>query len=113
MWLVVLMAGLGCVATESGEPLRAAAPAAGKDVAAEPSTAEEAGPVSPAGTQAGVEPAVDPEAGGAPPAAPGFVSPGRDPVDGFSVFPAFMPPVSFGTETQDCRLGTDPYSTCI
>lgn len=103
VWLVVLMAGLGCAGTESGEPLRAAAPAAGKEVAAEPSTAEEAGPVSAAGTQAGAE----------PPAAPGFVSPGRDPVDGFSVFPAFMPPVSFGTEIQDCRLGTDPYSTCI
>ena len=28
-------------------------------------------------------------------------------------FPAFMPPVAVGTETQECQLGTDPYSTCI
>jgi hypothetical protein len=33
--------------------------------------------------------------------------------DGLGAFPAFMPPLAAGTETQECQLGTDPYSTCI
>ena len=32
---------------------------------------------------------------------------------GLGSFPAFMPPVAVGTDTQECKLGTDPYSTCI
>ena len=32
---------------------------------------------------------------------------------GLGSFPAFMPPVAIGTDTQKCQLGTDPYSTCI
>lgn len=31
----------------------------------------------------------------------------------FSVFPAFMPPVAFGGDTEECQLSSDPYSTCI
>lgn len=34
-------------------------------------------------------------------------------LDSFSVFPAFMPPVAFGGDLQECELGSDPYSTCI
>lgn len=27
--------------------------------------------------------------------------------------PAFLPPIGFGVDTQECQLGSDPYSTCI
>ena len=36
-----------------------------------------------------------------------------DGTDGLGAFPTFMPPVALGTDTQECQLGTDPYSTCI
>ncbi len=32
---------------------------------------------------------------------------------GFGVFPAFVPPIGLGGNTQECELGSDPYSTCI
>ena len=38
---------------------------------------------------------------------------GPDEGDSLGAFPTFMPPVAIGTETQECQLGTDPYSTCI
>jgi len=38
---------------------------------------------------------------------------GSDGTDGLGAFPTFMPPVALGTDTQECQLGTDPYSTCI
>ncbi len=43
----------------------------------------------------------------------GSTSLGFDETNNLGSFPAFMPPVAVGTETQECRLGTDPYSTCI
>lgn len=43
----------------------------------------------------------------------GSTSLGADDTNNLGSFPAFMPPVAVGTETQECRLGTDPYSTCI
>lgn len=36
-----------------------------------------------------------------------------DGTEGLGSFPAFMPPVALGADTQECQLGTDPYSTCI
>jgi hypothetical protein len=38
---------------------------------------------------------------------------GPDDATGLGSFPAFLPPVAVGTDTQECKLGTDPYSTCI
>jgi hypothetical protein len=38
---------------------------------------------------------------------------GPDEATGLGSFPAFLPPVAVGTDTQECKLGTDPYSTCI
>ena len=38
---------------------------------------------------------------------------GLNGTDGLGAFPTFMPPVALGTDTQECQLGTDPYSTCI
>ena len=38
---------------------------------------------------------------------------GSDATDGLGAFPTFMPPVAQGAQTQECQLGTDPYSTCI
>jgi len=47
----------------------------------------------------------------------GGSDPAPDPGPGdegsLGAFPAFMPPVAVGTETQECQLGTDPYSPCI
>jgi len=39
--------------------------------------------------------------------------PGSDDTSGLGAFPVFLPPVAVGTDTQECQLGTDPYSTCI
>ncbi len=36
-----------------------------------------------------------------------------DQSSGFGVFPAFVPPIGLGGKTQECELGSDPYSTCI
>lgn len=36
-----------------------------------------------------------------------------DQPSGFGVFPAFVPPIGLGGDTQECELGNDPYSTCI
>ena len=38
---------------------------------------------------------------------------GPDDGNALGAFPAFMPPVAIGSDTQECQLGTDPYSTCI
>lgn len=38
----------------------------------------------------------------------GFVDSGE-----FAAFPAFLPSTGFAPEVQDCKLGEDPYSTCI
>jgi hypothetical protein len=38
---------------------------------------------------------------------------GVGPSSGLGSFPAFMPPVAVGTDARECKLGTDPYSTCI
>ncbi len=38
---------------------------------------------------------------------------GPSDASGLGSFPAFLPPVAVGTDTQECKLGTDPYSTCI
>lgn len=43
----------------------------------------------------------------------GSSSLGSDDTSGLGAFPAFLPPVAVGTDTQECNLGTDPYSTCI
>lgn len=43
----------------------------------------------------------------------GASSPGPGQAGGLGAFPAFMPPVAIGSDTQECQLGTDPYSTCI
>lgn len=43
----------------------------------------------------------------------GSPGPGFGETDNLGSFPTFMPPVAAGTETQECSLGTDPYSTCI
>lgn len=47
------------------------------------------------------------------PTVPGSSSLDLDTTDGLGSFPTFMPPVALGTDTQECYLGTDPYSTCI
>lgn len=31
----------------------------------------------------------------------------------FGAFPAFVPPLGLGSDTEECELGNDPYSTCI
>lgn len=49
----------------------------------------------------------------APRVPPRSTGPGFDDTDNLGSFPAFLPPVAAGTETQECSLGTDPYSTCI
>lgn len=38
---------------------------------------------------------------------------GPSELSGLGSFPAFLPPVAVGTDTQECKLGSDPYSTCI
>lgn len=43
----------------------------------------------------------------------GTSSLGPSDTSGLGSFPAFLPPVAVGTDTQECKLGTDPYSTCI
>lgn len=83
---VVLLASLACSPADTGLPLRAAESA---ETAA--STAVSQAP------------------------APGVESSSFGPSDtsGLGSFPAFLPPVAVGTDTQECKLGTDPYSTCI
>ena len=48
-----------------------------------------------------------------PVATPESNSPGSQESSDFSVFPAFMPSVTFSGDTEECRLSSDPYSTCI
>ena len=83
---LILGLGLGCSPTETTLPLSSA------------ETADSLG-------------------GSALPAAPapvaGSSSLGLNSTDGLGSFPTFMPPVALGTDTQECQLGTDPYSTCI
>ena len=38
---------------------------------------------------------------------------GGNALDDISVFPSFMPALGFSTDTSDCQLTDDPYSTCI
>jgi len=38
---------------------------------------------------------------------------GGNALDDISVFPSFMPALGFTTDTSDCQLTDDPYSTCI
>ena len=82
---LVLMTGLGCTPAETAMPLSSA------------ETADSLGGGS--------------EARSAPPAESSAFEP--DATDGLGAFPTFMPSVAQGTDTQECQLGTDPYSTCI
>ena len=83
---LALVVGLGCSPAETALPL---------------SSAESADAL---GSQA-LEAAPAPLAGSS--------SLGSDDTSGLGAFPAFLPPVAVGTDTQECHLGTDPYSTCI
>ena len=38
---------------------------------------------------------------------------GGNALDDISVFPSFMPALGFNTDTSNCQLTDDPYSTCI
>jgi hypothetical protein len=81
-----LMAGLGCTRAETAMPLSSA------------ETADSLG-----GGSSEASPA--PLAGSSV-----FQS---DATDGLGAFPTFMPSVAQGSDSQECQLGTDPYSTCI
>ena len=84
--VLTLIVGLGCSPAETALPLSSvdSADALG-------SQATESAPVPLAGSS----------------------SLGSDDTSGLGAFPAFLPPVAVGTDTQECHLGTDPYSTCI
>ena len=84
--ILVLVTGLGCSPAETALPLSSA------------ETADSLGGGSLAT---------------APAPLAGSSSLGSDGTDGLGAFPTFMPPVALGTDTQECQLGTDPYSTCI
>jgi len=83
---LVLILGLGCSPTETALPL---------------SSGERADALGGQVLEAAPEPLA------------GSSSLGSDDTSGLGAFPAFLPPVAVGTDTQECHLGTDPYSTCI
>ena len=84
--ILAFVPSLSCSPADSSLPLRAA---------------ESAEPIGTASVGDGSAPLV------------GSSSLGLGESGGLGSFPAFMPPVAVGTDTQECKLGTDPYSTCI
>ena len=84
--ILALMPSLSCLPADSGLPLIAA---------------ESAEPIESSSVANGSAPLVESS------------SFGPSDSSGLGSFPAFLPPVAVGTDTQECKLGTDPYSTCI
>ena len=82
--LLLLTTGVGCVGEEAGLPASMLDQQAATPAVEQQATA----PVQPQGG-------------------------GGNALDDISVFPSFMPALGFNTDTSDCQLTDDPYSTCI